>query len=165
MAIRSLFMIRTVKGAVHAPRAFLEFMADPATERHIPELSSGKSLVLFCASGARSALAAKTLKDMGYEPVAPLPVDLAPWKRQAPRPNTDEVASLRARISWQSGGGADDLHPPREDKHQHVLSGAVDTRSVFESGQWIISRCNDLGRQQLRENQTMTTLLAAQPRQ
>ena len=82
----------------------------------IPELSSGKSLVLFCASGGRSALAAKTLKDMGYEPVAHLPVDLAPWKRQAPRPNTSELASLRARISWQSGGGADDLHPPREDK-------------------------------------------------
>ena len=55
----------TVKGAVHAPRAFLEFMADPASERHIPELSSGKRLVLFCASGGRSALAAKTLKDMG----------------------------------------------------------------------------------------------------
>ena len=60
----------TVKGAVHAPRAFLEFMADPASERHIPELSSGKRLVLFCASGGRSALAAKTLKDMGGEKVA-----------------------------------------------------------------------------------------------
>ncbi|MEO8715201.1 MAG: rhodanese-like domain-containing protein [Acetobacteraceae bacterium] len=60
----------TVKGAVHAPRAFLEFMADPASERHLPELSSGKRLVLFCASGGRSALAAKTLKDMGYEKVA-----------------------------------------------------------------------------------------------
>jgi rhodanese-related sulfurtransferase len=60
----------TVKGAVHAPRAFLEFMADPASERHVPELSSGKRLVLFCASGGRSALAAKTLKDMGYEKVA-----------------------------------------------------------------------------------------------
>jgi rhodanese-related sulfurtransferase len=60
----------TVKGAVHAPRAFLEFMADPVSERHIPELSSDKRLVLFCASGARSALAAKTLKDMGYEKVA-----------------------------------------------------------------------------------------------
>jgi rhodanese-related sulfurtransferase len=60
----------TVKGAIHAPRAFLEFMADPASERHLPELSSGKRLVLFCASGGRSALAAKTLKDMGYEKVA-----------------------------------------------------------------------------------------------
>jgi hypothetical protein len=144
-------MIRTVKGAVHAPRAFLEFMADPASERHIPELSSGKSLVLFCASAGRSALAAKTLKDMGCEKWRVSPADLAPWKRQAPRPNTSELASPRARISWQSGGGADDLHPPREDKHQHVLSGAVDTRSVFESGQWIISRCDDLGRQQLKK--------------
>lgn len=59
-----------VKGAVHAPRAFLEFMADPASERHLPELSNDKRLVLFCGSGSRSALAAKTLKDMGYERVA-----------------------------------------------------------------------------------------------
>jgi rhodanese-related sulfurtransferase len=60
----------TVKGAVHAPRAFLEFMADPASERHLPALSNDRRLVLFCGSGSRSALAARTLKEMGYEKVA-----------------------------------------------------------------------------------------------
>lgn len=69
----------TAKGAIHAPRAFLEFMADPASERHLPELSSGKRLVLFCASGGRSALAAKTLKDMGYQRVAHIAGGFGAW--------------------------------------------------------------------------------------
>jgi len=60
----------TISGAVHVPRGFLEFIADPASERHMPELSNDKRLVVFCASGARSALAAKTLKEMGYRNVA-----------------------------------------------------------------------------------------------
>lgn len=60
----------TITGAVHAPRSFLEFMADPASPRHVAALSDGKRLVVFCASGSRSALAAKTLKDMGYRDVA-----------------------------------------------------------------------------------------------
>ncbi len=59
-----------VRGAVNAPRAFLEFLADPASERHLPPLSPDNRLVLFCASGGRSALAAKTLKDMGFKNVA-----------------------------------------------------------------------------------------------
>lgn len=60
----------TLSGAVHAPRGFLEFMADPASPRHLSELSTGKRLVLFCGSGQRSALAARTLKEMGYPDVA-----------------------------------------------------------------------------------------------
>ena len=60
----------TVRGSVHAARSFLEFHADPASPMHKPELASGKKLVLFCGSGGRSALSAKTLKDMGIENVA-----------------------------------------------------------------------------------------------
>lgn len=60
----------TVSGAVHAPRGFLEFMADPANPRHVSELSPSKQLVVFCGSGQRSALAARTLKEMGYPNVA-----------------------------------------------------------------------------------------------
>jgi rhodanese-related sulfurtransferase len=60
----------TLKGAVHAPRGFLEFHADPNSPTHLKELSSGKTLVLYCASGNRSALAARTLKSMGIENVA-----------------------------------------------------------------------------------------------
>ena len=70
----------TVRGAVHAPRAFLEFLADPASERHLPQLSPDKRLVLFCASGGRSALAGKTLKEMGFERVAHVPGGFPAWK-------------------------------------------------------------------------------------
>src|SRR4051794_25319910 len=70
----------TARGAVHAPRAFLEFLADPASERHLPQLSPDKRLMLFCASGGRSALAAKTLKEMGFERVAHIPGGFPAWK-------------------------------------------------------------------------------------
>jgi rhodanese-related sulfurtransferase len=60
----------TVRGAVHVPRGFLEFQADPTSPTHKPELGSGKRLVLYCGSGSRSALAGKTLKDMGITNVA-----------------------------------------------------------------------------------------------
>src|SRR5688572_20542329 len=60
----------TVKGSIHAPRGSLEFYADPESSQHKPDLASGKKLVLFCAAGGRSALAAKTLKDMGIDRVA-----------------------------------------------------------------------------------------------
>ena len=57
-------------GAVHVPRGFLEFQVDPNSPTHKPELSGDKKLVLYCGSGSRSALAAKTLKDMGFRKVA-----------------------------------------------------------------------------------------------
>jgi rhodanese-related sulfurtransferase len=60
----------TLKGAVHAPRGFLEFHADPNSPTHVKALSSGRRLVLYCASGSRSALAAKTLKSMGITNVS-----------------------------------------------------------------------------------------------
>ena len=59
-----------LRGAVHVPRGFLEFQADPNSPTHKPELGGDKKLVLYCGSGNRSALAAKTLKDMGLENVA-----------------------------------------------------------------------------------------------
>ena len=60
----------TLKGAVNAPRGFLEFYADPNSPTHVKALSSGKRLVLYCASGNRSALAASTLKSMGIANVS-----------------------------------------------------------------------------------------------
>lgn len=59
-----------LKSAVHVPRGFLEFQADPNSPTHRPELVSDKKLVLYCGSGSRSALAAKTLKEMGFMNVA-----------------------------------------------------------------------------------------------
>ena len=60
----------TVQGAVHVPRGFLEFQADPTSPTHKPELGGGKKLVLYCGPGNRSALAAKALKEMGITNVA-----------------------------------------------------------------------------------------------
>ena len=70
----------SVSGAMHAPRGFLEFMADPESPLHKPELASGARLLLFCASGGRSALAAKTLVDMGVENVAHIAGGFAAWR-------------------------------------------------------------------------------------
>ena len=66
--------------ALHAPRGFLEFIADPASEMHDEAFSSGKTLLLFCASGGRSALAAKTLHDMGIEKVAHIAGGFVAWR-------------------------------------------------------------------------------------
>jgi rhodanese-related sulfurtransferase len=59
-----------IAGAVHVPRGVLEFQADPASPTHKAELGGGRSLILYCASGNRSALAAKALQEMGLAPVA-----------------------------------------------------------------------------------------------
>ncbi|HWW48932.1 MAG TPA: rhodanese-like domain-containing protein [Xanthobacteraceae bacterium] len=58
-----------IDGAVNVSRGMLEFRADPNSPYHDNQFSPDKTLILYCASGGRSALAAKTLKDMGYEKV------------------------------------------------------------------------------------------------
>ena len=70
----------TIRGSVHAPRGFLEFLADPQSPSHLPVLSSGKRLVVFCASGGRSVLAAKTLIDLGVANVTHLAGGYAEWQ-------------------------------------------------------------------------------------
>ena len=62
-----------VDGAINVPRGLLEFQADPDSPTHRAELSEGRRLVIYCGSGARSALAAKTLQEMGVENVAHVP--------------------------------------------------------------------------------------------
>ena len=58
-----------VKGALHVQRGLLEFKVDPASPSHIKEITPEKTLITYCASGGRSALAGKTLKEMGYSKV------------------------------------------------------------------------------------------------
>jgi rhodanese-related sulfurtransferase len=55
-----------VAGAVHVSRGMLEFRADPDSPYHDKNFIKEKTLILYCASGGRSALAGKVLKDMGY---------------------------------------------------------------------------------------------------
>jgi len=68
-----------IPGAEPAPRGMIEFYADPDSPYHKPVFSSGKTLVLYCASAGRSALAAKTLKDMGLDNVAHVAGGFKAW--------------------------------------------------------------------------------------
>jgi rhodanese-related sulfurtransferase len=58
-----------VQGAKHVARGMLEFRADPDSPYYDKEFSRDKTVILYCASGGRSALAGKTLQDMGYKDV------------------------------------------------------------------------------------------------
>jgi rhodanese-related sulfurtransferase len=58
-----------LKGAVHVSRGMLEFRADPDSPYHDPAFQRDKTLLVYCASGGRSALSGKTLKDLGYQSV------------------------------------------------------------------------------------------------
>lgn len=68
-----------IPGSVHAPRGFLEFIADPEAPTHNPAFSSGKRLMLYCGSGARSALAGKTLHDMGLRKICHMAGGFGAW--------------------------------------------------------------------------------------
>jgi len=68
-----------VPGSVHVPRGFLEFMADPESPMHNPALAPGKRLVLYCGSGGRSALATKTLRDMGFKDACHIAGGFGAW--------------------------------------------------------------------------------------
>jgi len=70
----------TIPGAVHVPRGMLEFRADPSSPYHQEGLRPERRVILHCASGGRSALAAKTLKEMGYSRVAHLEGGFKAWQ-------------------------------------------------------------------------------------
>ena len=58
-----------VQGAKHVSRGMLEFRADPESPYYDKEFDREKTVIVYCASGGRSALAGKTLQDMGYKDV------------------------------------------------------------------------------------------------
>jgi rhodanese-related sulfurtransferase len=58
-----------LKGAVHVPRGMLEFRADPESPYYNPAFQKHKTVLVYCASGGRSALSGKTLKDFGYRSI------------------------------------------------------------------------------------------------
>ena len=69
--IRELWKEGTIENAQHIPRGMLEFWLDPESAYFKSnKIKDMKKMVLFCALGFRSALATKTLKDMGFENVA-----------------------------------------------------------------------------------------------
>ncbi len=69
-----------IAGATHAPRGMMEFYADESLPYHKPEFDRNKRIILHCASGGRSALAASTLKQMGYNNVAHMDGGIKAWK-------------------------------------------------------------------------------------
>ncbi len=69
--IRELWRDGTVKNSIHIPRGMLEFWLDPQSSYYKEKkINNSKKMVLYCALGQRSALATKTLKEMGFENVA-----------------------------------------------------------------------------------------------
>jgi len=73
----------TVVGAFHAPRCMLEFWVDPDSPYHKKIFADeGREFILFCGAGWRSALAAKTLQDMGMTNVAHIDGGYAEWVKQ-----------------------------------------------------------------------------------
>lgn len=75
-----------VAGAVHVSRGMLEFRADPESPYHDKQFDRSRPVLVYCASGGRSALSGKTLKDLGYE----------------------QVYNLGAFKDWAESGGAVD---------------------------------------------------------
>jgi rhodanese-related sulfurtransferase len=75
-----------VAGAVNVSRGMLEFRADPDLPSHDKNFAKDKTVILYCGSGGRSALAGKLLKDLGY----------------------DRVYNLGAFKDWAESGGAID---------------------------------------------------------
>ena len=78
--IRELQRDGRIEGAFHAPRGMLEFWADPDSPYHKEVFATKGELVLFCASSWRSALAAKTLQDMGLSNIRDMDGGFTAWK-------------------------------------------------------------------------------------
>jgi rhodanese-related sulfurtransferase len=85
-----------IPGAVLAPRGMLEWYADPATPYAKPELTMKQDarIIVACASGGRSLLAAQTLKKMGYTNVVSMAGGFNEWSKQGfpVEERTDETA-------------------------------------------------------------------------
>jgi len=69
-----------IPGSIHGPRGLLEFKADPDSPAYNDQLDPEDRLILYCGTGGRSALAAKTLLDMGYTDVSSLAGGYAAWR-------------------------------------------------------------------------------------
>ena len=80
--VRELEREGVIPGAFHAPRGMLEFWVDPESPYHKPVFGQDKRFVLFCAAGWRSALATKTLQDMGLDKVAHIEGGFTAWKEK-----------------------------------------------------------------------------------
>jgi len=72
-----------IPGSIHISRGLLEFKVDPDSPVYNKEMTQDRRIVLYCGTGGRSALAAKTLKEMGFPDVASLAGGYAAWRLNA----------------------------------------------------------------------------------
>ncbi len=78
--IRELQREGKLPGATHAPRGMLEFWVDPDSPYHRELFAEDKKFVFYCASAWRSALATRTVQEMGMENVCHLEGGFSAWK-------------------------------------------------------------------------------------
>ena len=79
--VRELAKTGKIADAVHAPRGMIEFWVDPQSPYHKEIFATNQKLILVCASGWRSALAAKTLIEMGMDNVHDLEGGFGAWAK------------------------------------------------------------------------------------
>lgn len=93
--VRELDHDGMIPGAFHAPRGMIEFWIDPDSPYHKDIFATGKTFVFYCRSGWRSALATKTVQDMGLENVSHIHGGFTAWMEagcpveERPRKNKD----------------------------------------------------------------------------
>lgn len=85
----------TIPGSKHAPRGMLEFWADPHSPYHRDWFEEDRRIVLFCAGGGRSALAAKALMNMGFTNVAHLEPGFTGWQQAG-----ETIEDVSATSRW-----------------------------------------------------------------
>ena len=93
--VRELEREGVIPGAMHAPRGMLEFWVDPTSpyfHKAFEGTTEGRPMVLFCAVGWRSALAARALLEMGFTEVSHIEGGFTAWK-QAGAPVAEKAAS------------------------------------------------------------------------
>lgn len=94
--VRELQAEGTVPGSFHAPRGMLEFWVDPESPYHKKVFADeATEFVLFCGAGWRSALATKTLQDMGMRNVAHIEGGFSEWKKRGAPTETLEERKAR----------------------------------------------------------------------
>ena len=82
----------SIPGAVRVPRGMLEFHADNGSPYHVEGFEPGRRVILYCSAGSRSALAVRSLQEIGYRDVAHLDGGLNAWIAEG-RPMTAPTTS------------------------------------------------------------------------
>ena len=78
--VREMQRDGAIPGAMHAPRGMLEFWVSPDSPYTKEIFCEDREFVLCCAGGMRSALSAKTLKDMGMEKISHIETGFGGWQ-------------------------------------------------------------------------------------